>query len=294
MIPLRPRIELSYEEFRLLRELVHDQFGLAVADDRRDWFARRLAPRLAFHDLASFADYHRFLRFDPGRRAELEAAAESLTNNETYFFREPLQLRAFAEEVLPALAAERSAERRLRVWSAGCSTGEEAFTVAALLLRSGLFAGWQLDVFGTDLSRRALAVARGGTYGTFSFRTPEAEVLRPCFRQVGERWVVGDELRAVVSFGHLNLLDERAAALVGTMDVVFCRNVLIYFDLPVRRRVVRTFHERLREGGWLLLGHSESLLHVSADFDLVQLRHDLVYRKPRLLAGGPGARGSGP
>ncbi len=271
---------MTDEDFRLLRELVHESFGLVFADDRRAWFEKRLAPRLVFRDLPSFAALQRFLRFDPARRAELEAVAEALTNNETYFFREPLQLRAFAEEILPSLAAWRAPERRLRVWSAGCSTGEEAYTLAALLLGSGRFEGWRIEVLGTDLARRALAVARRGTYGASSFRSPEAEAIRPWFREGGGRWTVADELRQAVSFGYLNLVDERASHFVGPVDAVFCRNVMIYFDEPVRRRVVKMLHGRLRAGGWLLLGHSESLLHVTTDFELVQLRHDLVYRKP--------------
>jgi chemotaxis protein methyltransferase CheR len=271
---------MTEEEFRLLRELVYEHCGLTFADDGRRLLERRLAPRLEQHGLGGFGAYYRFLRHDPGRRAELETAVESLTTHETYFYREPLQLRAFAEELLPALAARNAARRRLRVWSAGCSTGEEAYTIAILLLRSGLFEGWDLDVFGTDIARRVLAVARGGSYGPRAFRTPEADLLRPWFRARDGQQEVREPVRRLVSFGQVNLLDPAMLSLVGTMDVVFCRNVMIYFDLAARRRVVSAFRSRLREGGYLLLGHSESLLNVTADFELVHLRHDLVYRKP--------------
>jgi chemotaxis protein methyltransferase CheR len=276
---------MTVEEFRLLRELVYEHCGLTFADDARYLLERRLAPRLEYHGLSGFGAYYRFLRYDPGRRAELETAVESLTTHETYFYREPLQLRAFAEEVLPGLAAENAARRRLRVWSAGCSTGEEVYTVAILLLRSGLFEGWDLDVFGTDIARRVLAVARTGSYGPHAFRTPEADVLRPWFRQRDGHLHVREPVRRLATFGHVNLLDPAMLSLVGTMDVVFCRNVMIYFDLAARKRVVSAFRNKLREGGYLLLGHSESLLNVTADFELVHLRHDLVYRKP---SGGPG------
>jgi chemotaxis protein methyltransferase CheR len=138
-----------------------------------------------------------------------------------------------------------------------------------------------VDVFGSDISRRVLAVARAGAYGPHAFRSIEGEGLKRWFRHEAGRWSVSPEIRRMVSFGHLNLLDEGAMALVGGMDVVFCRNVMIYFDLPTRKRVVRSFHRKLRDGGVLLLGHSESLLHVTADFELVHFRNDLVYRKPR-------------
>jgi len=139
-----------------------------------------------------------------------------------------------------------------------------------------------VDVFGSDIARRVLGLARAGVYGPRAFRTPEAEALRPWFRAEGERWHVTPAVRRLVSFGHLNLLDEAMTGLVGSADVIFCRNVMIYFDLAARKRVVHTFRHKLRDGGYLLLGHSESLLNVTADFEIVHLRHDLVYRKPRL------------
>jgi chemotaxis protein methyltransferase CheR len=271
---------MSPEEYRLLRELIYEHCGLSFGEDLRYLLERRLAPRLQYHGLADFASYHRFLHDDAGRRAELETATEVLTTNETYFFREAHQLRSFAEELLPVLAKENAPERRLRIWSAGCSTGEEVYTIAILLARSGLFEGWDVDVFGSDIARRVLAVARAGVYGPHAFRTPEAEALKGWFQAAGGRWRVKDEVRRLASFGHLNLLDEGALSLVSSVDAIFCRNVMIYFDLAARRRVVAAFHERLRPGGYLLLGHSESLLNVTGDFQLVHLRHDLVYRKP--------------
>jgi len=272
---------MTHAEYRLLRELVYEHCGLSFAEDMRHVVERRLAPRLVLHGLSSFTAYHRFLRYDASCRAELEAAAEVLTTNETYFYREPHQLRAFSEEILPALARENRAGRRLRIWSAGCSTGEEVYTIAILLLKSGLFGGWDIDVFGSDIARRVLAVARAGAYGPHAFRAPEAEALKPWFRAEGGKWLVRDEVRRLASFGHLNLLDEGMLSLVQEVDVILCRNVIIYFDLAARCRVLRAFHDRLRPGGHLLLGHSESLLNVTADFQLVHLRNDLVYRKPR-------------
>jgi chemotaxis protein methyltransferase CheR len=279
---LAPR--MTPEEFRLLRELVQDHCGLWFRDESAYLLERRLWPRLQLHGLTDFGQYHRLLRFAPGRRAELETAVELLTTNETYFCREPHQLRAFEEEVLPVLAAENAGSRRLRIWSAGCSTGEEPYTLAILLARSGLFEGWDVDVFGTDLSRRVLATARAGAYGPHSFRSPEADAVKPWLRADGRKWTVSPEIRRTVSFGHLNLLDGAALALVGRVDVVFCRNVMIYFDAATRKRVVASFHEKLREGGFLFVGHSESLLHVTADFELVHFRNDLVHRKPGVVA----------
>jgi len=275
---LAPR--LAPEEFRLLRELIQDHCGLWFRDESAYLLERRLWPRLQVHGLASFAQYYRLLRFSAARRAELETAVERLTTNETYFCREPHQLRAFEEEILPLVAQENARERRLRIWSAGCSTGEEAYTIAILLARCGLFEGWDVDVFGTDISRRVLAVARAGSYGTHSFRSIEGEAAKRHLTPEAGRWTVPADLRRRVSFGHLNLLDGGALALVGRVDAIFCRNVMIYFDVPARKRVVQSFHDKLRQGGYLLVGHAESLLHVTADFELVHFKNDLVYRKP--------------
>jgi chemotaxis protein methyltransferase CheR len=279
---------MTEEEFRLLRDLVEAHCGVSFRDDGRYLLARRLAPRLQALGLATFGEYHRFLRFDPRSAAELEEAVDLLTTNETYLYRDPLQLRAFARELLPGLADVLAPQRRLRILSAGCSTGEEAYTLAILVEESGLFAGWDVEVLGVDVSRRCIAAARAGAYGEHAFRSPEAEPMRRWFRLSGGKWVVEDVIRRRVRFARENLLDPRALATASGLDVVFCRNVMIYFDLPARRRLLRLLHGTLREGGFLLLGHSESLLNVTADFELVHLRGDLVYRRPAAAPeGGP-------
>jgi chemotaxis protein methyltransferase CheR len=279
--PPATRPAITPEQSRLLQELVYERCGLVLGEDARYLLERRLAPRLSLHGLADFGAYHRFLRQAPGRHLEIEAVIEALTVKETYLCREPRQLRAFLEEILPALAEENEGRGRLRIWSAGCSTGEEAYTLGILLLQSGLFDGWELEVLGTDIARHALESAREGLYGPHAFRTPEAEAIRPWFREEGGKWRVRERVRSLVRFVHLNLLDEGAARQVGAVDVIFCRNVMIYFDLEARRRVVKTFRERLRPGGYLLLGHSESLLNVTGELEPVHLHDDLVYRKPR-------------
>ncbi len=278
---------MSEEEFRLLRDLVHGHCGIFFREDTSYLLERRLAPRLHALGLATFAEYHRFLRYDPGRGGELDEVLDAITTNETYFYREPFQLEAFAREILPDLARTQARQRRLRILSAGCSTGEEPYTLAILVRESRLFDGWDVEIVGSDISRRCLAAADSGAYGEHAFRSPEAEHLRRWFRLRGGKWVIDDAIRRMVRFGRENLLDPGALASVGRVDAIFCRNVMIYFDLPARRRVLAKLHEKLRQGGWLLLGHSESLLNVSADFEIVQLTRDLVYRRP-LRAGEAG------
>ncbi|WP_425430103.1 CheR family methyltransferase [Cystobacter ferrugineus] len=281
------RPEMTAEEFRLLRDFVYAYCGILVRDDMKYVMERRLWPRLEALGLTDFSTYYRYLRFDAQRRSELETAVEALTTHETYFFREPRQLKAFSEEVLPVLERRNARTRRLRIWSAGCSSGEEAYTVAMLLLESGRFEGWDLEVYGTDISRRVLSVARLGEYGPSALRSTSPDKLARYFVHVGPNRVrVRDDIRAMVSFGHHNLRDVDTVPLTSRVDAVFCRNVLIYFDAPARQRVLRLLYDKLVPGGYLMLGHSENLINLSADFELVHLRGDLVYRRPELGGGG--------
>ncbi len=284
--PDRP--EMTPEEFRLLRELVYAHSGILVRDDLKFVMERRLWPRLEALGLAGYAAYYQYLRYDEGRAAELEASVEALATHETYFFREPLQLEAFAGELLPLLHVRNGRQKRLRLWSAGCSSGEEAYTLAMLVQDARLFDGWDVEVLGTDLSRRVLAAARRAEYGPSALRAAPPEALSRHFDPAGPgRFRVKDGVRAAVAFGHLNLLDPNQGQLVPRMDAIFCRNVMIYFDLAARKRALKLFHDTLVDGGYLLLGHSESLINVTADFELVHLKTDLVYRRPTRRGGEP-------
>ena len=274
---------MNAEEFRLLRDFVYGHCGILVRDDMKYVMQRRLWPRLEALGLGDFSAYYRYLRFDAQRRAELETAVETLTTHETYFFREPRQLKAFSEEVLPVLERRNARHRRLRIWSAGCSSGEEVYTLAMLLKDSARFEGWDIDVHGTDISRRVLAVARQGEYGPSALRATPPDKVARYFVHVGTNRVrVRDDVRDWVSFGHHNLQEPDLALMAQRVDAVFCRNVMIYFDTPARHRVLRFIYEKLVPGGYLMLGHSENLINLSADFELVHLRSDLVYRKPEL------------
>ncbi len=273
---------LTKEVFRLLRGVIYDYCGIFFDEDASYLIQRRLAPRIEALALSDFGEYYRFLRSanPDSRRAELEEIVERVTTNETYFFREQYQLDAFRDEILPELYQRKPRGNRLTVWSAGCSTGEEAYTVAVEVLEAGLFTDWDVRVFGSDISRRVLQTARKGLYGRPSFRVTDDRLLRRYFRESEGKHQVREEVRALVSFGQINLIDEPMMALVGEVDVIFCRNVLIYFDRESRRRVIETLYRKLIRGGYLLLGHSESLINLTTAFELVHLKNDMVYRKP--------------
>jgi chemotaxis protein methyltransferase CheR len=271
----------TLEALRLVRDFIYEQTGNRFADDALYLLRRRLEPRLAALSVPDFGAYHRYLRAatEGLRREELDEIADRVTTNETYFFRESYQLDALAGSILPQLAVARARTRRLSIWSAGCSTGEEVYTVAMLVLESGLFEGWDVRVFGSDLSRRVLKVARNAEYGASSFRVTEPERLARWFELAGTRHRVRADVRALCRFGQINLVDSDQASVLGEFDVALCRNVLIYFDGVSRKRVISTIERKLGTGGYLLLGHSESLAGLSQGFELVHLPSDMVYRR---------------
>jgi len=277
---LRDTTTMSNEEFRLLRDIIGARTGLTFAPEMRAGFERRLRERLAARNLRTFTEYYQHLRFHPLAAQEWDEVYDLLTTNETYFYREDYQLIAFRDEVLPALAQQVRGRKRLAVWSAGCSTGEEAYTIALLIKETNLFAGWEVAVYGSDISRRCIAVARKGCYGPSSFRVMPDAMRRAHFIERSDGAHVSESIRSMCHFNQMNLLDANRARLFGRVDAIFCRNMLIYFDAHSRRKVIDLFHERLFPGGVLLLGHSESLLNVTTAFELLHLKGDLVYRKP--------------
>ncbi|HET7318195.1 MAG TPA: protein-glutamate O-methyltransferase CheR [Nitrospirota bacterium] len=273
---------LPDDVFRLLRDFIHGYCGIYFDDGSKYLLERRLARRLELHRLKSFEEYYHFLRYDRKREEELTALIDNLTTNETYFFRENAQLHAFSEEILPDLR-ERLAERKtLRIWSAGCSTGEEPYTIAILLLESGdWWRDWQVEIIGSDINQRVLHAARKGVYKKGAHRATDPGMLAKYFTldEKGDYRVI-DRVKELVSFSYVNLLDPHKTSLIGGMDVIFCRNVIIYFDREAKKKVIESFYHKLRDGGYLLLGHSESLINLSNAFVLRTLKHDMVYQKP--------------
>ena len=271
---------LEEDVFRLIRDFVRDYCGIYFDDDSRYLLEKRLSRRIRIHHFSNFREYYRYLLYNKNRDEELAAIIDIITVNETYFFREQNQLKAFSEEILPELKKTNKDRKRLRIWSAGCSTGEEPYTLAMLILEKGLFPDWHIEIFGSDINQRVLQVARTGAYRKNSFRTTEPHFLRKYFKADEGSDRISDGVKQYVNFSHLNLLDPFKVKLVGKMDVVFCRNVLIYFDHPSRRKVIDMFYERLVDGGYLLLGHAESLINISTAFTLKHLKYDMVYQKP--------------
>ncbi|MEW6052230.1 MAG: protein-glutamate O-methyltransferase CheR [Nitrospirota bacterium] len=273
-------IPLEDDVFRLLRDFIRDYCGIFFDDDSKYLLEKRLSRRIRLLHFSNFREYFRYLLYHKKRDEELSSIIDILTVNETYFFREQNQLRTFSEEILPELKETNDDIRSVRIWSAGCSTGEEPYTLAMLILEKRRFQEWKVEIFGSDINQRVLQVARSGIYRKNSFRTTEPYFLTKYFEEKEGGFRISDSVRQYVNFSHLNLLDPFKVRLVGKVDVIFCRNVLIYFDYPSRKKVIDMFYERLSGGGYLLLGHAESLINISTAFTLKHFKYDMVYQKP--------------
>ncbi len=280
---------MSDDEFILLRDCIYVHCGIYFDLGSKYILEKRLYHRLTDLNFTTFYDYYHFLKFDRNKDQELAYIMDVLTTNETYFFRESFQLKAFTDEIIPELITRKIAcgSRSLKIWSAGCSTGEEPYTIAMLLSTIREIKGWSIDIIGTDISQKVLKQARRAIYSKSSFRATEESNLQSFFHQHEDGYKVNDSIREMVTISHLNLFDTHRLAMLGKVDLIFCRNVIIYFDLEAKKRVIDSFHSALHDGGYLLLGHSESLMNISTQFTLRHFKNDMVYQKPdRLSAGG--------
>jgi chemotaxis protein methyltransferase CheR len=249
------------------------------ADSSKYLLQKRLSPRARELNFDSFQKYFYFLQYDPRAESEFDQIYDLVTTNETYFFREPAQLTAFIEEIVPDILTKKPV-KKVRVWSAGCSSGEEPYSIAILLEEAGWYQRAAFEIFASDINQQVLSKARRGQYRESAFRSTEATLRDKYFnREADGSWKIRDEVRNRVSFGRLNLYDEARVSLLGHLDIIFCRNVIIYFDDASKRVVVSNFYNRLIDGGYLLLGHSESLISLSTQFKLRHLKNDMVYQR---------------
>jgi chemotaxis protein methyltransferase CheR len=252
------------ENYRFLQEHVHSRVGIVLEDNKHYLFESRLAPIVKQHGLASINDLCVLLR---AKRdiALAHQVVEAMTTNETYFFRDPAQYEAIRTVLLPKLKQERANTRKLRFWSAASSTGQEAYTLAMLLLENG-FQDWNIQILGTDFSEKVVERARGGIYQQIEVnRGLPAALLIKYFRRTGLDWQLSEQVRRMVRFETIDLRQSMRA--LGPFDLVFCRNVMIYFDNETKRNIMKEIHSTLFRGGWLLLGGSETAFSLEERFD---------------------------
>jgi len=278
-----PNQTMSLQDFLSIREFIYGRTGIFFSESKQYFLENRLNRRLGEVNLGSYRDYLGLLQGQQGRE-ELKQLFNEITTNETSFWRNPPQIEAFQRIVLPeaaALARARGASR-LRVWSAACSSGEEPFTLAMICqeAKDSLLRGMAVEILATDISEKVLGQAREGCYGSYTLRnlTP-AQVKQHFTPQGQDSFQVKPELKSLVDFRNFNLVDYGSYRTLGSFDVIFCRNVLIYFDDAVKAKVIKGFHEALQPKSFLLVGHSESIHSFNVGFDLMHFSKAMGYRK---------------
>jgi chemotaxis protein methyltransferase CheR len=266
---------MSEHEFRLIREVINSYCGIWVKDRHRTLLSDKLSRMLKVSHVDSFYDYYHLIKYGDG--SELERAIEAIVNNETYFFREVAQLNAVCELARDASIGNRS----VRILSAGCSSGEEPYTIAMILNEAGLLNGdMRVEIHGIDISSRVLDKARRALYTSNSFRGTEGRYQEKYFSPCDGVLKLDEGLRRRVSFSRFNLHDTERLARLGMFDIVLCRNVIIYFDAASKLRSIDGLISLVREGGHLFMGHSESLISISNALEMVQVGDAIGYRKP--------------
>jgi chemotaxis protein methyltransferase CheR len=252
------------ENYRFLQEHIYSQVGIVLEDNKHYLFESRLAPIVKRHGLSSINDLCNVLHVK--RNGEIgQQVVEAMTTNETYFFRDPAQYDAIRKILLPRLKDERRDTRKLRFWSAASSTGQEAYSLAMLLLEEGL-SDWNIQILGTDFSSKVVERARAATYQQIEVnRGLPVSMLVKHFKRSGLEWQLSEAVRKMARFDPIDL--RKSMRTMGPFDLVFCRNVMIYFDNETKRNIMKEIHSTLFRGGWLLLGGAETMFGLDEWFD---------------------------
>ena len=259
---------MTVTDFEFICQILRERSGLVLTNDKAYLLESRLLPVARKWKLATFDDLVRIIRSKMDE-AVIRDVVEAMTTNESFFFRDTKPFDQFKALVLPALLKSRAASRTIRIWSAACSSGQEPYSLAMILSESAAqLNGWKIEIVGTDLSTEILNRAKEGMYSQFEVqRGLPITMLVKYFAQIGDRWQINAKIRGMVQYKEFNLLQDPMP--LGRFDVVFCRNVLIYFDQPTKTRVLNSVSKLMPEDGFLFLGGAETVLGITDKFQMV-------------------------
>lgn len=272
-------ITLSHEEFLKFREFFYRKTGIQFEDSKRYFVDKRLIERIEATDSGNFRNYFITLRFETTGQ-ELQTLTNLMTVNETYFFREEYQFKCLVSSILPEITAHRKKQRPIRIWSVPSSSGEEPYSIAMYLLEywPGINL-WDVEIISSDIDTKIIAEARRGLYSDRSIQHLPKNLLEKYFHYNGEDYQICDDLRQAVEFTKVNLMKPSDVRGYREFDIIFCRNLLIYFDDLSRRQAADTFYDALNPGGFLCLGHSESMSRVSSLYQVRKFSDAVIYQK---------------
>lgn len=254
-------IPLVDSTFRDLRDYIYDKSGIFISDTKKYLIENRLSRILQEKQLKSFEEYLQLIKVS-SNGSELARLFDAVTTNETYFFREPQQLDVFADIVIPRIMATKKAGQKLKLWSAACSSGEEPYTIS-ILLTEKLISTNRFEIHASDLSEGVLSSAEKAVYNSYSIRNIPDNYLKKYFTCNGQSNALNASVKNTVRFNKINLIDDKKIKSLRGMDIIFCRNVLIYFDAKAKQKVVSNLYDCLNPGGYLFIGSSESLHNVT-------------------------------
>ncbi|GBF27359.1 chemotaxis protein methyltransferase Cher2 [bacterium MnTg02] len=283
---------MTPQEFNFVREKLKERSGLVLSEEKRYLIESRLDPVAKSNQFGSLSDLIQAI-MKPGSEKLRAEVTEAMTINESFFFRDKTPFENLEEVMLPHMIAARAASKRIRIWCAAASTGQEPYSIAMIIRKMvGKMPGWRHDIIGTDLSNDVLEKAKAGLYSQFEVqRGLPVQLLVKNFKQVGSLWQIDNALRAMIQFKTFNLLNSFAP--LGTFDIVFCRNVLIYFDQPTKKDVLNRICKQLTPDGFLVLGAAETLVGLSDEYKPVSGRRGLYQVAGAADAGAAaGALGS--
>ncbi len=275
-------------DYDYLRKLLKDRSGLVLSADKQYLVESRLLPIARRVGTGNLSDLVAKLK-NPGAEPLIVDVVEAMTTNESFFFRDKIPFDHFREFMVPSLLRARAGQHRIRIWCAAASTGQEPYSLAMILKEmGGLLAGWRIEILATDLANDVLEKARAGLYSQFEVqRGLPIQLLMKYFAQSGDTWQISPEIRAMVQFRPLNLLSDFAG--LGTFDVVFCRNVLIYFDQPTKIGVLERLARVMEPDGYLVLGAAETVVGLTEVFRPLAARRGLYMPSPAAArAASPG------
>ncbi len=267
---------ISDSTFKQLRDFIYEKSGIFIPDTKKYLIESRLGTIMSQKNMNSFEDYLSFLR--NGSEEDLKRLFDAITIKETYFFREPQQLDIFINPVISKVLEQKKAgAKKVKVWSAACSTGEEPYTLTIILMEKQLLS--RVEIYASDISSSALNSAKKADYNSYSVRNVPVPYIKKYFSNSGHTYNLNPPVRDAVKFMHINLVNERDIRLLRDMDIIFCRNVLIYFDEKAKQKAVSHLYNSLNHGGFLFIGASESLHSVTRAFRPDVINNVIVYQK---------------
>jgi len=272
---------ITQEDFLKFREFFYRKTGIQFEDSKRYFVDKRLIERIEATDSGNFRNYFITLRFETSGE-EIQTLTNLMTVNETYFFREEYQFKCLVTSILPEITMRKKSHGPIRIWSVPSSSGEEPYSIAMYLLEywPGI-SQWDVEIISSDIDTKIIAQARCGFYSPRSVQNLPNNLLAKYFRQSGDGYQMTEDLREAVEFTKVNLMKPADVRGYRGFDVIFCRNLLIYFDDLSRRQAADTFFDALNPGGFLCLGHSESMSRISSLYQVRKFADAVVYQKSR-------------